>query len=177
MAFGIDDALSLATGGIKITETVVETINRYRKSKLDYDLELLLEEVRVTALRRIDEADLALTQFERTIVEKKVDIDQRLRDVIAKTPFWQPFEQHRLSQIQKQFNQFSDRIYGAVDDIAALVRCRQETGEMGAAIVASAEMKHDLHAKVLGAKSLREAIELLRAQLKRHKAALTRYRP
>jgi hypothetical protein len=98
MAFGIDDALSAATGGIKLTDTIVEIVKRYRKTDKDPDLELLVEEIRLTALRRIDEADLALAQFERTLIDAKVNIDKRLQDVIAETPFWRPFQQHRPSQ-------------------------------------------------------------------------------
>jgi hypothetical protein len=122
MAFGIDDALTAAVEGVKLTNTVVEIVKRYRKEKLDLDLDQLSREVGVTAIKRIDDADLALNQFERMLTEKKINIDQRLSDVIAATPFWRPFEQHRLSQIQKQFHQFSDSIYCACDDIAALVR-------------------------------------------------------
>src|SRR5215831_9939907 len=99
MAFGIDDALMTAAAGISLTDTVVKTIEGYKRAHQTKDLELLLEEVRVTALRRIDEADLALTQFERMLVQKNVDIDKRLSDVVAATPFWHPFEQHRLNQI------------------------------------------------------------------------------
>src|SRR5437764_3439813 len=107
MAFGIDDALSAAVGGIKLTDTIVEIVKRYRKADKDPDLELLIEEIRLTALRRIDDADLALAQFERTLIDAKVSIDKRLQDVIAETPFWRPFQQHRLSQFHKQFNYFS----------------------------------------------------------------------
>jgi len=33
MAFGIDDAITIAIGGIKLTETIVEIIKRYRHTK------------------------------------------------------------------------------------------------------------------------------------------------
>jgi hypothetical protein len=125
------------------------------------------------ALARINEADLALAQFERTLVERKIDLTKRLTDVIAETPFWRPFEQFRLGQIRRRFNSFSDSVYSAIDYIAALLRCRQETQEMGAAVVDSTKVKHDLHARMLNAGSLKEAIELLRAQLARHKGALS----
>jgi len=173
MAFGIDDALMTAAAGISLTETIVETIKKYRREKKDIDIERLIEEVRVTALGRIDDADLALVQFERMLIEKKVDTHKRLSDVISDTPFWHPFEQHRLSQIQKRFNEFSDRIYSAGDDIAALVRCRDQTGAMGIAIVQSTKAKHELHFRLLSAHSLDEAIQLLRQKLAEHKAALT----
>jgi hypothetical protein len=133
MAFGIDDALTTAAAGISLTDTVVEIIKRYRKKDIDPDFEILLEEIRVSALKKIDEQDLALTQFERMLLEKHIDIGRRLSDVIAATPFWQPFEQRRLGQIRKQFNEFADSIYSAGDDIAALARCRGETEEMGRA--------------------------------------------
>jgi hypothetical protein len=172
MAFGIDDAMAAVAEGVKLTNTVVEIVKRYKKEAIDLDLDQLIREVRITAIKRIDEADLALTQFERMLTEKKIDIDKRLSDVIAATPFWQPFEQHRLSQIQKQFHHFCDSLYSACDDIAALVRCQQQTAEMGAAVVASANAKHTLSSELIQAKSLRDAIGLLRSRLVEHKAAL-----
>jgi hypothetical protein len=126
----------------------------------------------VTALKRVDEADLALNQFERTLMDKKIDLNRHLSDVIAETPFWQPFEQHRLRQIQKRFHEFSDSIYCACDDIAALVRCHKQTQDMGIAIVESTKAKHELSIALLNAPSLRCAIELLRSRLAEHKAAL-----
>jgi hypothetical protein len=172
MAFGIDDALAAAAGGIKLTTTIVAVIQRYRKAHVDLDLDLLLKEVQITAVKRIDDADLALSQFERMLLDRRINIDRRLADVVADTPFWQPFEQHRLSQIQKRFNEFADSIYCATDDIAALVRCHQQTQEMGSAIVESINAKHQLHAALLDAPSLRRAIALLRSRLAEHKAAL-----
>jgi hypothetical protein len=172
MAFGIDDALTTVAAGISLTETIVATVRRYKRNKQSPDLELLLEEVRVTALRRIDEADLALTQFERMLIQKNVDINKKLSEVIAATPFWHPFEQHQLNQIQKSFNVFWDSVYSAGDDIAALVRCRDLTAPMGEAIVESAHAKHELHEKLLYASSLKEAIGLLRNKLIEHKNAL-----
>jgi hypothetical protein len=172
MAFGIDDALAAAAAGIDLTNTLVETIKRYRGKQKDPDLEMLLEEVRLTALRRIDEADVALAKFERMLVDTKVDLNKRITDVIADTPFWRPFEQHRLNQIHKNLNAFSDSVYSAGDDIAALLRCRGKTEEMGAAIVESAKHKHALHEGLLYAKSLKSAIDILREELVRHKAAL-----
>jgi hypothetical protein len=62
MAFGIDDALMAAAAGISLTDTCVRTVKAYRKKGIHIDIELLIEEVRVTALQRIDEADLALAQ-------------------------------------------------------------------------------------------------------------------
>jgi hypothetical protein len=173
MAFGIDDALAAAAAAINLTDTVVETIKRCRREKKDQDLELLIEEIRITALKRIDDADFALVQFERLIAEsKKVDINKRIADVIADTPFWRPFQQYRLSQIQKNINALSDSIYSAGDDIAALLRCRGKVEDMGIAVVETAKRKHELHARLLHAKSLKEAIDLLRAELVRHKEAL-----
>jgi hypothetical protein len=130
---------------------------------------MLLEEVRVIALKRIDDADLALTQCERMLGDKGVSLDKRLSDGIAATPFRKPFEQRQLSQIRKRFNEFSDTIYSAGDDIAALARCREKTRDMGISVVDSAKDKHELHMNLLNAASLREAIGLLRQQLVKYK--------
>jgi hypothetical protein len=172
MALGIDDALTAAAAGISLTDTVVQTVKAYRKKGGQLDIERLIEEVRVTALQRLDDADLALAQLERTLKEKGVDLDKTLQDVINSTPFWHPFEEHKLKRIRRSFNALADATYGASDDIAALVRCREQTKEMGIAIVESAKAKHKLHSDLLNAKSVKVAIDLLRSELVRHKAAL-----
>lgn len=156
MAFGIDDALTTAAAGISLTDTVVKTVKAYRKKGVNLDIERLIEEVRITALQRLDEADLALVQLERTLVEKQVDLGMTLQDAIAHTPWWRPDEAHRLKRIRQSFNALADATYSAADDIASLVRCREQTGEMGAAVVDSAKAKHELHAKLLNAKSLKQ---------------------
>jgi hypothetical protein len=161
-----------AAAGISLTDTCVQTVKAYRKKGVHLDIERLIEEVRVTALQRIDEADLALAQLERTLVEKGVKLDITLQEAISTTSFWHPFEAHRLKRIRSSFNTLADATYNATDDIASLVRCRDQTSEMGAAVVASAKTKHELHARLLGAKSVKDAIGLLRAELTRHKKAL-----
>jgi hypothetical protein len=172
MAFGIDDALTAAAAGISLTDTCVQTVNKYRKNKAPLDIERLIEEVRITALQRIDEADFALAQLERTLAEKGVDPHKTLLETISQTSFWEPFESHRLKRIRKSFNALADATYSATDDIASLVRCRNQTSPMGAAVVESAESKHKLHERLLHSKSIGEAIQLLRAELIRHKQAL-----
>jgi hypothetical protein len=174
MAFGMDDALTAATAGLKLTETLVEIIKRHRHVTPDSDLEKLLGEVRNTAISRINDADLALTQFKRMLVERHIDLGMRLQDVISKTSMWHPFEQHRLNQIQRRFNEFSDSIYSAIGDVAALARCRGKIEDLGIAVVESAKAKHAFQERLLSAGSLEEQIELLRNQLIQHKADLDR---
>ena len=173
MAFGIDDALAIAAAGINLTDTITQTIKAYRQKGMDIDFELLIEEVRVTALRKIDEADFALAMFERTLVEKDINLDMTLQELIKSIPLWRPFEQHRLSRFRDSFNELADATYKATDDIAALARCRDQTGEMGIAVVESAGNKHNLQAQLLNATSVKSAIDLLRNELVRHKATLT----
>jgi hypothetical protein len=177
MAFGIDDALTAAAAGISSTDTIVKIIKSYNEEEQDPDFEMLLEEVRVTSLKKIDEADMQLNQFERMLIDKGINIDNKLSDVIAATPFWKPFEQRQLSQLRRRFDEFSDSIYSTGDDIAALARCRERTKEMGISVVESARDKHDLHMKLLNAKSLKDAIDLLRQQLVKYKATLSGTRP
>jgi hypothetical protein len=172
MAFGIDDALMAAAASISLSDTVVQTVKRYRKAGNDIDIEQLIEEVRVTTLRRLDEADGALMQFERLLQERDIDTNLPLREVIAQTPFWKPFEQHRLKQLQKSFSHLWDSLYSAGDDIAALVRCRERTGEMGEAVVESAYAKHDLNEALLNAPSVKRSIEILRSKITDYKAEL-----
>lgn len=173
MAFGIDDALMAAAAGISLTDTIVKTIQSYRGEDKQIDIEQLIAEVRVTALRRIDDADAAIMLLERTLIDKGVDVDSPLREVIRSTPWWKPFEQHKLKRIQQSFNELSTAIYGATDDIAALVRCNGTAAKMGEAVVASAAAKHELHARILNAPSLKNSISILRAELVKHKQALS----
>jgi hypothetical protein len=172
MALGIDDALNAAAAGISLTDTVVKTVNAYRKKGSQLDIERLIDEVRITALQRLDEADQSLAQLERTLKEKGVDLGKTLQEVIESTPFWHPFEEHKLKRIRRSFNALADATYSASDDIAALVRCKDKTKDMGVAIVESARSKHQLFEDLLNAKSVKSAIDLLRAELVRHKAAL-----
>ena len=172
MAFGIDDALTAAAAGISLTDTVVQTVKAYRKEGEHLDIERLIEEVRITALERLDEADLALTQLERTLSEKGVSPEMTLQQAIAATPWWRPDEAHRLKRIRRSFNALADATYSATDDIASLVRCRDQTGKMGIAVVDSAKAKHALSSRLINAPSIGAATELLREELLRHKDAL-----
>jgi hypothetical protein len=95
-----------------------------------------------------------------------------MQDVISATPFFHPFEAHRLKRLRSSFNALQDATYCAVDDIASLVRCRGVTAEMGVAVVESSKTKHELHARLLQASSIGQSIALLRAELGRHKHAL-----
>ena len=173
MAFGIDDALMTAAAGVSLTDTVVKTVLAYRGKKDEIDIALLIEEVRVTALERIDEADRCLAQFERTLKEKGVDLNRTLLAVINSTDWWHPYEKSRLKRFRRSFNALADATYDATDDIAALVRCRKRTEQMGSAVVESASAKHKLHADLLNAKSVGAAIHLLRRELLRHKKDLS----
>lgn len=172
MAFGIDDALGAAAAGISLTDTCVKVIQSYRKQGKNLDIEILIEEVRITALRRIDQADVALMQLERTLVEGGTPMDVPLVEAIARTPFYHPFQAHRLRNIWKTFNDLADATYSATDDIAALVRCCNQTEAMGQAVVHSAKDKNELRARLLASKSIHQSIAILREELSRHKHAL-----
>jgi hypothetical protein len=173
MAFGIDDALMTAAAGISLTDTIVKTVQAHRRAGVAIDIEQLIEEVRVTALERIDEADRALRDFEWTLTEKGVDLSKTLQQTINSTSIWQPFEQHRLKRIRRSFRALADATYDAADDIAALVRCKDQPRDMGIAVAESASAKHQLLSQLLGAKSVKDSITLLRRELENYKRQLT----
>ncbi len=175
MAFGIDDFLIAAASGLKLSKTLTDTFaaNRPKRGNNRSDLELLLEEVRLTALQRLDEADTALTQFERLLREKGVDLEKTLTQVIGSTTWFQCHQAHCLKRFRRSFNTLADAAYESCDDIAALVRCRRETQLMGPSVVNSAASKHQFSSALLAAKSLKEAISLLREELDRQKKELT----
>ncbi|MDQ8756848.1 hypothetical protein RCO27_11480 [Sphingosinicella sp. LHD-64] len=172
MALGIDDALTAAASGVKLTDTIVKTVQAYRKKGKDVDIERLIEEIRITALQRIDEADIALVRLERMLHERGADLDSSLMAIIETTRWWQPFEQYRLKQIHRRFNEFADSVYSATDDIAALLRCRDQTGEMGRSVLQSSQDKLDLSKALLDSPSVRVSIDLLRTTLATQKAML-----
>lgn len=172
MAIGIDDAFTAAASGVKLADTLVKTIQAYRKKKLDLDVEKLIDEVRIAVIKRIDDADLALLQLERALTDKGVSLDKTLQETIASTPWWRPYEAYRLKQIRQGFYALQDSAYGAIDDIASLVRCKEQTDTMGHAVVESAYFKNTLSEKLLAARSVKESIDTLRHELARQKNAL-----
>jgi hypothetical protein len=96
-----------------------------------------------------------------------------LLELIKSISIWKPVEQYRLRRFRDSFNELADATYKAADDIAALTRCRDQTGEMRIAVVESAHSKHTLQAQLLNARSVKDSINLLRQELVRHKMALT----
>jgi len=172
MALGIDDALAAAAAGISLTDTCVQIVKTYRNNKNDLDIELLIEEVRVTTLRRIDDADKALMQLRRTLLDREVSLEKPLLTTIKETPFWRPFEAHRLKNIKAAFDALADATYSATDDIASLIRCRGKPSQVGSAVVESAYRKRDLNSRLLAARSISEAIDLLLDELMSQKEAL-----
>lgn len=172
MAFGIDDTLSLATSSISLVDTIVSTVKNYNRDGKDIDLEILLEQVKITALERIDSAQSSLVQFETSIYQQGIDLDTSLSEIIRKTSFWNPVEQYRLRKIRQSFNEFADSIYSATDDVAALSRCHQNTEAMQISVVESAEKKRALQLSVLQAPTLASAISLLSDELTIQKKTL-----
>ncbi len=173
MAFGIDDAIGAAASGIDLVDTCVKIVKEYRKQKRDIDIERLIDQVRVTALERIDEADKALVRLERLLRDKGVRMDQTLQQAIQNAGFWHPIESFKLREIRNSFNKISDSVYSAVDDIAALVRCKRLTEPMGVAVVASAKEKHEMNKRVLESPAIGESISILREKLVQQKALLS----
>jgi hypothetical protein len=171
MAFGIDDGLSAAAAAISLTSTVVEVVKKYRKHP-DVSIELLIEQVRVEAIARINSADTALAEFEGMLKAKGIDPSKDLDEIIRKTPFWHPFEQRKLKHIRDEIQSLSNSVYDASDDISALVRCKDQTKEFGEAVVETIPQKHKFLTEILNAKSLKQKIEILRGELRRQKDVL-----
>jgi len=173
MAFGIDDFLATTAAGVNLADTLVRTIQNNSGGKNPGDVEDLIAEVKIAAISHINDAQLALNKFERTLMERGVDLNRPLHEIINDTPFWRPFENFRLSQAKRSIDYFSDSVYRSCDDIAALLRCTGETQGMGAAIVESNSAKREFSQRILNARSVKETIELLRDQLDRQKVTLS----
>ena len=171
MAFGIDDGISAAAASISLTQTFVEVVRKYRKDS-DFDIELLIEQVRVEALKRIDQADSALAEFEELLEQKGVNPDKNLNQIIKETPFWNATEQWRLRKIRKSIQALSESVYDASDDISALVRCKQKTEKYGEAVIETGPRKHEFHQMMLNAPTLKQKIKILRNEMLRQKNLL-----
>lgn len=174
MAFGLDDIAHALIGAIRVFGTMAEVWKEYSNRRgTDFDVDRLLGEARNTMLKQIEDTDLALLRLEQTLKEKGTNIDRPLREIIRETSIWQPFESHKLSQIHKQFNHSIESIYSTIDDIEALVRCRQQTERFGSAVVAASRAKAELRQNLSKSGSFRAALEVLRKELTEQKAALS----
>ena len=133
MAFGIDDALAAAAAGLKLSNTLVEIVKANRKEKdTSSDLELLIEEVRITAISKARRGRICRSgSSSGLLLEKGVDPNKTLNEVINTTSWFRWYEAHRLKRIRRSFNSLADAAYESCDDVAALVRCRDRTGTNG----------------------------------------------
>jgi hypothetical protein len=170
MAFGIDDVLMAAASAISLGDTLVKVVKA--NSQKPGQIYALLAEVRVEAAKRLKDAQEALNQFERTLVEREINLDSRLADVVRRTPFFRPFEAYRLHCAKKALDQMGDCLFRSADDILALLRCSGDVGDAGQAIAQSAEVKNEFHRQFTHAGSVREQIDLVRARLDAHLLAL-----
>ncbi|MEQ1929866.1 MAG: hypothetical protein ABL957_04935 [Parvularculaceae bacterium] len=169
MAFGIDDFFTAAAGAVNLGDTLAKVVRT--NSRKPGEMGALLAEVRTEAVKRIDEAQIALNQIERMLAEK-TNLNASLTDVIAQTPFWRPVEAFRLGRAKKNLEHMSDSLFRSSEDIAALARCMEETDDTGHAIVKSAHSKHDFNEQFFRAESVSEKIGLLRKELDAQRAEL-----
>ena len=178
MAFGIDDLLATGAAGVNLSDTLVRVVRDRSKSDLvrSGDLESLFAEVKIAAIKNIDEAHVAVNDLERTLREKGVDLDQPLLDAIGSTSFFRPFEAFRLRRAKRLFENLAEDAYRACDDIAAILRCSGDERIMGGAVVESSGVKREFQQMMFEAssQSIRSAIELLRDHLEKQKSELSR---
>ena len=172
MAFGIDDTLTTAAAGISLADTIVSVIKNYRGGSEDIDIETLIDQVRIEAMRRINVADGALAAFENLIHEKNVDIDLSMIEAIKNTSMWNWRQRYVLKSINRQFSEFHKSVYDAIDDVAALVQCKGQTLNFGSAVAESARRKSHFQEHFLSARTLREKINILRGELNELKISL-----
>jgi hypothetical protein len=172
MTIGVDQAVTLAVGTVQAADTLSKIVKRYEKKKGNSELAALLVAVKQTAMARIDEADQALTQLERTLRDKHIDMSKPLSESIENIPFWRPFESYQLSQLKKRFDASTDSISSSIDDIAALARCNEDTDDIQNAALESLRAKRDFDQKMLNSKSIAESIDLLRQEITKQKISL-----
>ena len=165
MAFLVDDLLATAAAGINLSDTLVRVVRNNSRVKGPGEIEALLTEVRIEAVSRIDDAHSALNRFEQLLIEKGVDLDRGLNEIIAETPFWNVPENYKLNRAKKSLDSFADSTFRAFNDIAALVRCLGVTEPTGRAAVESAGVKHDFNRAFVLSETVGEKIGLLRRQL------------
>lgn len=170
MAFGIDDVLMAAAAAISLGDTLVKVVrsNSYKPG----EMHALLSEVRTEAIKRIDEAHVALNQFEATLRDKGINLKLSLSEVISQTPFWRPFESYRLSRAKKSLDYMGNTLFRSSEDVTALVRCMNDISETRSAVVESSYDKHNFQQQFMGAPSVGEKISLARQKLDELRDAL-----
>lgn len=173
MAFGIDDVLATAASGINLCDTLVRIVKSNAKNSKSLEVEALLFEVRAEAVKKINEAQIALNEFERTLTDRGIPLDNSLRDIIRETSFWRPYERFKLSQIKRDLDHFGDCVFRSSDDIAALMRCVGDVEKTGLAVIESSEAKHEFNQRLLYSQSVSETLEILRNKLTEQKTTLT----
>jgi len=169
MAFGIDDFLGGAAAAINLTDTLVRTVKN-NKGKPG-EVGKLINEVRMEAIQRIDEAHEALNQFER-LMNETGNLDFPLEEAVKNTPFWRPVESYRLWRAKRSLNAMADSVFKSSEDVNSLVRCMQDTDDTGLAIADSASAKHEFNRGFLDAKTVRQKTRLIREQLDRFRYTL-----
>jgi hypothetical protein len=172
MPYGIAELLSIATGTVKAADTLTTIVKRYQKKQSNSELAALLQAVKQTAVTRVEEADQALTQFERALKDKGIDMSTSLAEAIDKTPLWRPFEIYQLRQLKKRFDASTDSIGSSIDDIDALVRCQENTSDMRQALVESLKAKREFEQRMLNSSSIKESIEILREEIEKQRLSL-----
>jgi hypothetical protein len=163
MAFGIDDVLTTATTAINLGDTLVKVMKGNFHGHAE--MRSLISEVREELYTRLEEAHVALNRFERTLVDRNVDLSLSLQDVIAQTPFWRPFESYRIGRCKRALDNMADTIFRSTEDITSLARCLSDTDSAGRAIVDSASTRNEFQRKFISANSVQEKIDLVRDQL------------
>jgi len=88
-------------------------------------------------------------ELEDALAGQIVDTSRTLDQVVAETPFWRPFQADSPNSIRRSFNACTDATYDTTDDIASLVRCRDQMGKMRGAIAESRKIKYRLQDRPL----------------------------
>lgn len=172
MALGIDHALSAAAAGLKLSSTLVEAYMARKKSDGVYDPELFIEEIRVSALQRLEDADVALRKLEPLLVERGINLAETFNEVIDSIPWLRWCESRRLKRIRRRFSSLADAAYESCNDIAAIVKCRDITQPLEEAVATARVSKHRFNSMLLSATSVKDSIAILRAELRRQKELL-----
>ncbi len=170
--YGVLELLSAATATAKAADAVAKVAERYRQRQ-NVEIETLLTSVRTEAIARINEADFALTEFERALTEKGIDFSKTLATTIRENPSWSPAEWFHLRQLKWRLEGFTKSIGNSIDDIAALARCKDDAKDIAEAEIESFDAARNFGQSINSATSVKDAIALLRDELRKQRTALT----
>jgi len=170
--YGVLELLSAATATAKAADAVAKVAERYRQ-RPNTEIEALLTSVKTQAVARINEADNALSEFDRALNDRGIDLSKTLATAIRENRSWSPVDWFYMRQLKWRLEGLTKSIGNSIDDIAALARCLDDNPkDITEAEIEAFDAARSFSQSITSATSVTQAIALLRAELRKQRIAL-----